>query len=88
MCLSHLLHHRARPSQGEKLEKRFDVGIREVEECVNAPFDQVKTEVRGQMAGVKEDIAELKGSMKILISILQSPCNPKPEIIPCGSAEC
>jgi len=72
MCLSHLLiivHDQARD---EKLEKRFDIRIREVEEHVNAQFDQVKTEVRGQMAGVKEDIAELKGSMKILISIPRS----------------
>ena len=48
--------HRARPSQGREAGET----IREVEGHVNAQFDQVKTEVRGQMAGVKEDIAELK----------------------------
>ena len=67
------MHDQARD---EKLEKRFDVRIREVEERVNTHFDQVKTEVRDRIAGIKEDIAELKtevrgqmaGSRKILPS--------------------
>jgi len=39
---------------------------------VNAQLDQVTAEGRGQVAGVREDIAELKGSMKNMISISQS----------------